>query len=657
MKVGGGKTWFTAAELADLALPGLPRIKRKVNERAAAELWSQRVDNDGQSLARPTGRRGGGLEYHFSVLPAAARAAIAARGIEAIADISPVPQTQAAQLWRAFERASAKAQGEARRRLEAVTMVENYVAMGGLTRTVAVANTAVRMRAGQATVWSWLQLIEGVARADRLAYLAPRHAGGGAEAEIDGEAWRVFLSDYLRPEKPTFSTCYHRLRRDYCAPRGIALPTERTLRRKLERDVDPRAVIAARAGAEALRRTLPPQQRTVEAIGAMGLVNIDGHRWDVFVEWPDGTIARPMMVAIQDVYSRKFLAHSIGRTESAIETRLAFAHLFERYGIPAACLMDNGRAFASKWITGGATSRFRFKIRDEEPLGILTALGVRIHWATPYRGQSKPIERGFRDFCDAIAKHPAFAGAYVGNKPDAKPENYGSRAIPIDEFKAVVAAGIDAHNALPGRRTEMADGTRSFDEVFAESYAVAPIGKVPTPEQLRLALLAADDRPTDRNDGSITLHGNRYWCEELGRIAGDRVTVRFDPDDLHAPIHVYDRAGPYICSAPVLYASGFLDTAAAKQRARLESDYKKSVKAMLEAEQLLKADELAAMYAPIGDAPALPEPSVIRPVRRRGNTALALKPVTQTALSAAEEASAKAEDWLTAGLTRLRVVE
>ncbi|MES2987651.1 MAG: transposase [Pseudomonadota bacterium] len=408
---------------------------------------------------------------------------------------------------------------------------------------------------------------------------------------------------------------------------------------------------------DALRQMLPPQQRTVAGLQALELVNIDGHRWDVFVQWPDGTVARPMMVGIQDVYSRKFLAWSIGRSESAVETRLALAHLFDRYGIPAGVLMDNGRAFASKWITGGAATRFRFKIREEEPLGILTMLGVQTHWARPYRGQSKPIERCFRDFCDSIAKHPAFEGAYTGNRPDAKPENYGSRAIPLERFTEVVEAGFEAHNSRAGRRTEMGAGVRSFDQVFAESYAVATIRKA-TPEQLRLALLAADDRPTDRKSGAISLFGNRYWADELGAIAGDKVTVRFDPDDLLAPVHVYDRQGRYLCSAPVLEASGFLDVDAAKRRARLEKDHRRKVRAMEDAADLLDADIVDQQLAPPVLPDTLPPASVVFPVRPRGQTAAALKPTSQQAFSPASDASrGSVLDTLVAGQRRLRAVK
>jgi putative transposase len=658
VKLHGGKAWFTAAELAELALPGLPRAKRKVNERAAEECWALREDENGKPLARPrVGARGGGLEYHLSVLPVAARTALANMGVAAVARTSDAPENASAALWRWFEGQTDAVRDEAAERLrilDAVALLEQ----AGLTDTAAIAAIGKREGKAPSTLWQWRALIAGVPAGDRLPHLARRRGGGGKETAVDDGAWQLLISDYLRPSRPSFSSCYQRVLNDYCKPLGIALPIERTLRRKFEREVDPRVVIARREGDEALRRTLPAQQRTVAPLRAMELVNIDGHRWDVFVEFPDGTIARPMMVAIQDVYSRKMLAWSIGRTESAIETRLALAHLFDRHGIPDGILLDNGRAFASKWITGGATSRFRFKIRDEEPLGVLTQLGVQIHWATPYRGQSKPIERMFRDFCDSIAKHPAFEGAYTGNKPDAKPENYGSRAIPFDRFVEVAEAGFAAHNAKRGRRTEMARDTgKSLDEVFAESYAVSPIRKA-TEEQKRLALLTADDRPTDRKTGAINLFGNRYWTEALGLIAGDKVTVRFDPDDLHAPLHVYDRAGRYLCSAPVIEATGFLDVAAAKQRARLEKNYRRSVKDQAEALALLEANQIEALLAQPGEAPSLPSPGAIRPVRSRGQTAAALKTTTQALPSSASEAARGAElDQMVAGARRLRVVK
>ena len=88
-----------------------------------------------------------------------------------------------------------------------------------------------------------------------------------------------------------------------------------------------------------------------------------------------------------------------------------------------------GTEFANKWLTGGTPTRFRFKVREDDALGVLPQMGVKVHWATPAHGQAKPIERTFRDFAEDIALHPAFAGAYVGHKPDAKPEDYGSHCV------------------------------------------------------------------------------------------------------------------------------------------------------------------------------------------------------------------------------------
>jgi transposase InsO family protein len=622
---GGQKLWYTAADLAALALPGLPRVKRKINELAADKKWAFRKASDGSDLCRPRAGRGGGLEYHVDLLPPAATAEMARRGLLSVRDIAPnvvpirptpAPDSQ----WAWFERQSDKVREEARRRMRALDVVA-AIERSGQTRSAAVAQVAATHCVSAATIWGWMSLCAGASALDRLPRLAARRVGGGAEAEIDDLAWQVFKSDYLRPEKPTYSSCYHRLKA-WAAPRGIEIPHVKTLQRKLEREVDGRVILSQRDGAEALRRALPPQQRTVADLEALELVNIDGHKWDVFVRWPDGRIGRPMMVAIQDVYSRKVLAWRIGESENVTLTRLAFADVFKTYGIPAGCLLDNGRAFASKAITGGAKTRFRFKIRDEDPAGLLTSLGVEIHWATPYRGQSKPIERGFRDLCDHGAKHPAFAGAYTGNKPDAKPENYGSKAVDLADFIANAGQVIAAHNARLGRRTETSRGG-SFDQAFEHSYARATVRKA-TPEHLRMALLAADQVTADRQSGAIHLYENRYWSPELSAHAGTRVTVRFDPDDLSLPVHVYDLEGRFLVTAEAIEATGFLDVSAAKARAKLEANWRAATRRAAEAEQLLSPGQIAALL-PIDDtAPTVPPAAAIRPVRHRGTAAAAV---------------------------------
>ncbi len=664
MIASGGRTWFTADEIAAFGLPGLPSTKRKVNQRAEKECWSAALE-DGLPLARVRkGARGRAIEYHVSLLPAAAQAVLVQRGVVFVsqqtnnADL-PVAanDTATSQLWTWYDSQSAKVKAEAERRALILVDVDAYRATG-MTETMAVSQAARSAGVSSSTLWNWLALVKGVAPAERLPHLAPRRKGGGVSAEVDAELWQMLLSDYLRLAGPSFMTCYRRVA-ETAEKMGLALPHAKTLQRKLEAEVPPQVITLSRKGKEALRRMLPAQIRSVSELHAMELVNIDGHKADVFVKWPDGRVGRPMIIAIQDIYSRKYLAWRVAESEDMVTARLVFADLFKKWGIPKGLLSDNGRAFASKWLTGGARTRFRFKIRDEDPLGVLTALGITVHWAKPYRGQSKPIERGFRDFCDAIAKHPAFDGAYTGNTPLAKPEDYGSRAIDIETFCSVFDAGVAEHNRRLGRRTEMGGGQRSFDQVFEESYAKSVISKAvgkASEEQLRLALFAADQVSTDRKNGAVRLAGNSYWTPELSQVAGQKVTIRFDPEDLTKPVHVYDRAGRYLVSAPIWAATGFLDMAAAKERQRLEKRHARAAKEAREALNLLTAAQLVDRLPVYEEDEVQPSvrPAATRIVRNRGQTAAALKTVSE---AAQEPLHDQFMGQLSTAIGRMRLVE
>ena len=647
----GGKNWFTAAELADMALPGLPGTKRKVNERADRENWALSVDDNGTPRARPRKGRGGGLEYHLSLLPDAAKAELVRRGIAWVPanDEYAVAVTRQAHGWAWYELQSDKVKAEAQRRAGVLDMVDAFEA-AGMGRTAAVNATAQAQKIGAGTLFNWLRLVNGVAREDRLPALAPRRKGGGREADVDAGAWEQLKSDYLRPEQPTFSSCYWRTVHGYAAPRGITLPSEKTLMRKLAREVDPRLVIAMRKGMDAIKAMVPAQQRTVAHLHAMEHVNIDGHKFDVFVRFPDGRIERPILVGIQDVYSRMMLAWRVGDTESALLTRLAFADLFKRWGVPKRVTMDNGRAFASKWISGGIENRYRFKIREEEPLGLLPSLGIGISWTLPYSGQSKPIERAWRDCADMIAKDPRCAGAWSGNHVDNKPENYRERAVPLADFLEIVEQGMHIHNERTGRQTETTRGG-SFADTFMKSFAVSPVGKA-TEEHMRLALLTGEQLRADRKSGFVTIAENRYWSPQLSKHASQLLTVRFDPDDLSQPIHVYDNGGQFLCTAERWAASRFDDMGQAKRTAKLRGDIRKSVRRQREIEQLLSAEEVAANMRMRQRTEDKPEAAVIRPARFRGNTAL--KPISE---GSQETSHDQVMGQLSSVIGRMRLVE
>jgi hypothetical protein len=123
---------------------------------------------------------------------------------------------------------------------------------------------------------------------------------------------------------------------------------------------------------------------------------------------------------------------------------------------------------------------------------------------------------------------------------------------------------------------------------------VAPIGKA-TPEHMRKALLAGEQRRIDARTGEVRLFGNRYWSPECGRLHGQRVTVRFDPDNLLRDVHLYDQGDHYLCTAQLLGDVQFLDAAEAKATAKRVAEYRKKIRDAAEAEDLLTAAQVAAV--------------------------------------------------------------
>lgn len=588
------KLWWSPEELADARLPGMPGSKRGINRKAEVEGWQNHP-----VLARRKKGRGAGWQYHWELLPIEVRSALLLQDAEQ-STYDPGSRDEA---WAMFDQQNQRVKNEAEQRRKVLERVDAIYAAGH-THVSAVSAAAKWAGKSARTVYNWIALVEGVAVEDRLPYLAPKSKRAGRKA-VDDEGAQRFMdflkSSYLRLAGSTFKDCYRKAVRE-ANKQGWEVLTERTAKRRIDADVPRVTQVFMREGVQALEQCFPAQIRDRSQLGAMGGVNADCHKIDVFVEWPDGTINRPQIVAFQDLYSNKILSWRVDHTPNSVMVMAAFGEMIEGYGIPRHCLFDNGREFANKWLTGGAPTRFRFTVREDDPLGVLPQLGIQIHWATPARGQSKPIERAFRDIASDVSKDPRFAGAYVGNRPDAKPENYASRAMPSDTLLEVLAAGIEEHNARLGRQTEVARG-RSFDQTFEESYAEAPIRKA-TEEQRRLWLMGQQVCKLHAQNGSITFQRNVYHCDWMSNHAGRRVVARFNPENLHEGLSIYDHDGAYLGFAECQQRVGFFDLAGAQKQARRNAQIRRAEKQLAKAHAPLSVEEVAAAYDAHDKAPA-----------------------------------------------------
>ncbi|MFT9091548.1 MAG: transposase domain-containing protein [Gluconacetobacter sp.] len=621
------REWATVREIAELGLPGIPDASA-LQKRAAQHQWNR---PEWRNIAwRPRQGAGGGVEYHYRLLDRVAQLAWMTR----FQDVSETSERAAlsdgdaryAEEWRAFAGKSERQKAKALEILGYLDRIQR-LADSGLTVEEAIHEVRLAADLPRTTVMNWRRRVKFVPRPHWLPFLAPGHVGCTLKrAGCDEAALEFYKSDFLRPEKRTHADCYRDLE-DAAAENGWVIPSAKTLIRWID-EIPAEVVKLARSGRDAVKAMLPPQERDRTHMHALDGVNADGHKFDVFVMWPDGTIARPIMVAWQDLYSNMILSWRVDRSENTDMVQLSLGDMVEKWGIPTKAYLDNGRAFASKRLTGGTKTRYRFKVKEGDVNGVMTVLGIDVHWASVYSGQSKPIERGFRDMAQSIAKHPAFAGAYVGNKVDAKPENYGSAAVPLDLFLSVLSAGIKEHNTRKNRDTLVCGGVKSFEQAFRESYESSIIRRA-SPEQRHLWLLAAEQVTVNKKDGSIRFMGNRYWADFLHQHHGASVVVRFDPQNLHLDLHVFDAKGHFLGNAPVIERTGFDNTEAAGTKKRAERQLQKAAKMRLDAERTLTPKRVfELMRKPDDDPEELMRTKVVRPLFPKspvvvGNTALA----------------------------------
>ncbi|WP_303845347.1 transposase domain-containing protein [Aeromonas sobria] len=636
--------WFSVTDV--LGLPGLPGTPQGVRKMAKSQGWGSR---------RKEGVQGKALEFSVSSLPPVTQAALLRKAGKVVVGgmTLDLPKPQAPryckeQLWANWKKANDKGHAKAMARAAAVKAVHALVATG-CTLMEAYQHIADEFEIALPTLRRYCAAVKGFDDSDWLAVLVPKQQQAASEsraarlADVSEGAWEFFKADYLRRERPNAASCYERLK---LAARDQAwvVPSINSLMRRMVLEIPHAQQVMLREGEHALMQLYPPQERTIEGLDAMEWINGDGYLHNVFVRWFNGDVIRPKTWFWQDIYSRKIVGWRTDISENTDSIRLSLMDVCSKYGIPREITIDNTRAAANKWMTGGVPNRYRFKVKPDDPLGMIPMLGIKLHWSSVLlgkgHGQAKPIERAFGvgGLDEIIDKHPALEGCYTGPNPMAKPDNYGDRAVDAAEFLRVVAEGVAIYNGKVGRQTEACRGVMSFDQAFEQSYAQATIRKA-TSEQLTMMMLQSEaTRVSDHGTikleagGAIASRSNRYYHTDLAEYAGQKVVARFDPQRLHDAVIVTTLNGLHICEAQCLDKVAFGDTQQAREHKRRRTQFVKANKAAALAQQGMSALEAAALLPSITDEDA-PETKVVEMVRpiSHGNAALAVQPMARTA--------------------------
>lgn len=465
------KIFFSARELADLArergITNFPATERGVRKFAASSGW-----NDlGPGRCRKRTGRGGGLEYHFTLMPDNLRAALEGREIRAalqarvaaehnsddrkIAALKATtlpPRARAvmearAEILKAIE-GYAIAKGQRRswgiaRFLAAQTEAEDRQEIesrrdGGMALTEREADSLSRpllLTAGFMVSRDRIVVANDrrgkpqIGRSALYAWFKARDEGGVTalapaptkEDQPIPPAFGEFLKFYARPSKPTIADAYALYARD-AAERAGAQPMTLTLTQVeyiLRERMNNIEKQVGREGMLTLRSRLPYVTRTTDDMWPTTVYTADGKTFDAEVEDPVSHRAiRPEITTVMDVVTRRVVGISLGRSENQKSVAEALRRSCVDNGICAIFYVDRGPGY-------------RNEAMDADVSGLMGRLGITKAHALPYGSQAKGrIERIQHSIWDTLAKRlPTYIGSDMDKEAGDKIHKLTRREI------------------------------------------------------------------------------------------------------------------------------------------------------------------------------------------------------------------------------------
>lgn len=628
------KTHYTSVEIAAFKLNSAPHAAKNVQAKAKRENW----------VYRPRIGKGGGIEFEFSSLPLSIQAEILLKEkhvnepeIEKVKNkkVKAQQQVLSESAWNVLASATSEQERRAEHRFDAVMKLKKlldlrYKLMEAIDLVVESFNGQEGETVSRGSLKRWWYKVKNHPQSNWLPLLLDRIERDSTNryAEIDDTAWKYFLKLYLRKSQPQFNACYYHLSLA-AEENGWTIPSLSGLKRKVKREIGAAELALARGGEHTLREIIKPQKRTVAHLDALEIVNGDGYQHNVFVDWyEDGSRPiRPKTWFWQDVRTRRILAWCVDDSENGDQIRQATLRLIKQYGIPKTILMDNTRA-ASDLQTSTQTKRGK-RNKDVPVEGLLERLGIKVIRTLVFKGRgngrAKPIERAFRR--DALPSYidldPRLEGYFAGFDVINRPEDYqykkgANKAL----FLQVVEEGVRLWNSKKGRQTELGEGVYSADELWIRDYAKIDAVK-PSEEQLRQLMMLGESTKVDKHGcfklkAGYRINGqqNRYYSPALQGGEYSQVVVRFDPDNLHGTVHVYDLNGVYLCEAQCEETVAFDSMEGARQQRRFETQERKLVKKLLDTQEKASAAEYEQYRKKFVDVPDadLAKPRQIKPL-------------------------------------------
>lgn len=557
MKTLGTKTQFTAAELANMKLVGLPSTKGKIIAVAERQSWS---------YAEVSGKGGKRRVY---TPPTEVLEAIRQKAAEQLAAIAPVKPAELPAVIAPTHRHYTSDQvlkGDARKGvLDMITRIMNET---GYPLKKAARTLLNMARDGKASP----QLVATLklARDERgrqspdglpserslLRFVDYSKAGQivpkKREADMRVPAWaKAFMECYQRPEKPTVEHAY----RQFCDRYSEDRPSIHQVRRFLAK-VGNVSVNVGRMGSHELKTLRGFIRRSFDQLLPTDIYSADGHTFDAEVQHPfHGRPFRPEITTVVDIATRKVVGWSVGLAESSLAVLDALRVSVQNGGIMAVLYVDNGSGYVNQMMTDAGT-------------GLMARLGAQMVNSLPYSSQARGvIERLHQTIWVKAAKEvPGYIGADMDRQAKLQVFKLSRQALvnkpgqastmplmPWDLFVKFTAEKVAEYNDKPhssldktidpntGKKRHL---TPNEAWAIAEEKGFAPMRV--TADEAETLFRPQVMRTIRRCE--IELFSNRYYSKELEEFNGTELRVGYD---IHDPstVWVYSDSGKLICTA------------------------------------------------------------------------------------------------------------
>jgi hypothetical protein len=379
-----------------------------------------------------------------------------------------------------------------------------------------------------------------------LAAITPKWGWRAGYSSVPDPLFERFAGEYLTDRRPGSVGAWKQVlgwakltdpNFDYAT-----FPTASAFMRRLNRDIPESQIYLKRMGEAAWKRKYGYNiTRDYGTIMAGEVWCADHMQSDIAVLMPNGRLRFMWVTTWVCVKTQKWLGWSV-HVESPNSDHIfeAFYRAASRYGIPRDVILDNGKDFRAKDLSGGRT-RIKVELDERQCMSLFGALNVTVHFAWPYNAQSKICERTFSKVNTYCSRH---IDGYRGPNTVQRPEGLDASQpglLMADQFEQFFDSFIAEVYNREGCEGHTHNGL-SPDQLWEQEYATAVREqrvRVITKQALGMFCCRASKVVTVRNcmihDGELKLD---YYAPFLVALNGVKVYIRRDAKDyMHA--HVF----------------------------------------------------------------------------------------------------------------------